>query len=420
MLTKLKRFVFHGDFINIFSASIINKFVTFASNIILVRILSKADYGVYSYAYNIIAFILIVAGLGIPSGLLQILSENFNNKEQINKIYKYGSKVACNTNIILAGLVLLVALFFPLKIAEAQKIIMSMMLFPFFMTLYSLQITYLRSFLMTKEYAISNNINTVLISIFTLLGAYYGNVYGIVIGRYIAYAISIISISKLFHIPFYSNKDTIKSCHKKELLKISLISVANNGISELLYLLDIFIIGIVIADQEVIASYKVATTIPSALIFIPSVVVTYIYPYFAQNKDNTKWLKDKYKQLVFCMSLVNLIVIFPLLIFSKQIIQMFFGNNYQDAIPIFRILLINYFISGTFRIISGNILVTQRQLKFNFYVALFSGLINLFGNIIFISRWGAIGATFTTVLVVIVSSYMSTYRVYKIIYKERC
>lgn len=112
MFMKLKQVIFNKDFINIFSASIINKVVTFASNIILVRILSKADYGIYSYAYNIVAFILIAAGLGIPSGLLQILSENFNNKKLVDKIYRYGTKVACNTNLILAILIVVVALFF--------------------------------------------------------------------------------------------------------------------------------------------------------------------------------------------------------------------------------------------------------------------------------------------------------------------
>ena len=83
---------------------------------------------------------------------------------------------------------------------------------------------------------------------------------------------------------------------------------------------------------------------------------------------------------------LNLVIILPLFILAPSIIRVFYGSNYQDAIFIFRILLINFFVSGTFRILSGNLLVTQRQLKFNFYVALFSGVVNTIGNFILIPK----------------------------------
>ena len=73
----------------------------------------------------------------------------------------------------------------------------------------------------------------------------------------------------------------------------------------------------------------------------------------------------------------------------------------------------NYFISGTFRILSGNLLVTQRKLKFNLFVAIISSTTNIIADYLFIYCWGAIGAAYATVLVVIVSSILSTtYLVY--------
>ena len=70
-------------------------------------------------------------------------------------------------------------------------------------------------------------------------------------------------------------------------------------------------------------------------------------------------------------------------------------------------LSINYFFSGTFRTIAGNLLVTQRRLKYNTIVAVVSGLVNVLGDYILIKIIGARGAALTTMLVVLISSVMN-------------
>ena len=86
------------------------------------------------------------------------------------------------------------------------------------------------------------------------------------------------------------------------------------------------------------------------------------------------------------------------------------GEEYIDAVPVFRLLSINYFISGTFRIVSGNLLVTQRRLKFNLLIAIVSTVTNIIADYFFIQWWGSMGAAYATVLVVVISSVMSTVR----------
>ena len=70
--------------------------------------------------------------------------------------------------------------------------------------------------------------------------------------------------------------------------------------------------------------------------------------------------------------------------------------------------MISYFFSGSFRIVSGNLLVTQRKVEFNLLVAILSGIINIVGNIILIPVYGSMGAAIVTLSVVIVSSLIST------------
>ena len=72
-----------------------------------------------------------------------------------------------------------------------------------------------------------------------------------------------------------------------------------------------------------------------------------------------------------------------------------------------------YFFTSTFRIISGNLLVTQRKLGFNLAVNIISGSVNILGNLILIPHYSSVGAAITTLIVVIISSILSTtYYVY--------
>ena len=195
---------------------------------------------------------------------------------------------------------------------------------------------------------------------------------------------------------------------QKDLISIGLVSMINNGISELLYLLDVFILGIVASNEAVLASYKVATIIPTAMAFIPLSLMTYMYPYFAEHKDDREWCLSNYKKILFGFGGFNLVISSILFLGANIFVKIIFGSQYIDAVPVFRLLAINYFISGTFRIISGNLLVTQRKLKFNTIVAVLSGIVNVIADYFFIQFWGSIGAALATVLVVVFSSIMNT------------
>ena len=92
-----------------------------------------------------------------------------------------------------------------------------------------------------------------------------------------------------------------------------------------------------------------------------------------------------------------------MVIFAKWIIIIVYGAQYLDSLSCFRILVFSYFFSGTFRIISGNLLVTQRKLGVNFFISVISGVVNIFGNILLISKLGSEGAAITTLIVMIIS-----------------
>ena len=401
--------LFKTGFFHIFGSSVINKIISFLSSIILVHILTKSEYGVFTYAWNIYSLILLLNGFGIESAILQLCSEQSGNKSYEHKICNYGTRFGIKFNILLAILTIVVAAFFPLKLPGSDKILYLLSLLPMSQLLLGIILNILRSQKRNQDYAKLSTINTILILIGSTFGAVWLREKGMALGYYVAYTVSFLIGRLYMKVELLHQKENmINTKEKKTILSIAFISMCNNGLSQLLYLLDIFILGIVDPQETVLASYKVSTMIPTALTFIPLSLITYLYPYFAQHNKDGEWCLKKYKQVVMGLGMINLLIATFLLLFSPYIILIFFGKEYLDAVTIFRILAINYFFSGTFRVLSGNLLVTQRKLKFNLIIATISGLINIIADFLFIQWWGAIGAAYANTLVVIISGTVST------------
>ena len=132
--------------------------------------------------------------------------------------------------------------------------------------------------------------------------------------------------------------------------------------------------------------------------------MTFAYPYFAQNRDNKVWIKEKLSVLVKALAILNLIITVGGIIFAKPIFYILFGKKYLSAIPVFRVLMVGYFVSGTFRIPYGNVLASLGNAKANLINAIFSGVCNIILDIVLIIRFGSIGAAYATLIVFIISS----------------
>ncbi|MBE5951271.1 MAG: flippase [Lachnospiraceae bacterium] len=407
VLSDAKKRLSETGFFHIVSSSVINKIITFASGIILVHVLSKSDYGVYTYANNILGFCKIVSGFGIVSGILQVCSE-VSNSEKRERIFQYGCRIGVLFDVLLAVFIFILGLCIELPIDGANYCLRLMCALPLVQLIVDAVLTYLRVELRNKEYSYANSLSAIVTLILTSLFSLLWKTEGLILAQYmVAVGIGFFIIVH-YKTPFSLKKVSVDRENKKALLTVSGISMINNGLSQLMYLIDVFVLGIVIKDESVIASYKIATTIPTALTFVPLTIITYVYPYFARNKNNKKWLQKHYALLTGAMGIVNVCISGVLIAFAPFIIRILFGEQYLDAVIPFRILSASFLFSGTFRIISGNLLVTQRKLKFNLVIAILSGAMNTALNVFMIPRWGSIGAALATIITVICTSIVNT------------
>ena len=114
-------------FFHVFGSTAINKVISFASGIVLVRLISKSEYGVFSYANNLLNFFMIVCGFGAASGILQMCSEKMDEQEK-KALYAYASRNSFIINSFLSVMIFLTGMFIPLKI-EGAGICLAMMAF---------------------------------------------------------------------------------------------------------------------------------------------------------------------------------------------------------------------------------------------------------------------------------------------------
>ena len=404
---KIKRLTDTG-FIHIFGASAMNQVLSFLSGIILVRVLTKPDYGVFSDALNTYQFFVIFSGAGIAVGILQLCSEYCEQPDISDEIYAWSSSFGICVNVVLALVIFVSAWLIPFPIDGTSKLLAVFCGLPFFTLMYEMAVAKLRGELRAKAYSYANMVGTITYCGFSIAGALIGKSVGLIVGRYVAYIATIFFIWKKFGVHQYFEFPKLNREIKKVLLKVSIVSLVNNGLTTLFNALEVFIIGVVIVDSSVTATYKVASTIPTALSFVPLAFAVYVYPYFAKHIGQAKWLKSNLLKSLGGLALINVIIALGLIVFSRPFIVIVFGEQYTDCLPIFRLLMISYLIGGTFRTLPGNLLVSQRKLAYNTVVSVIGCSISILGNVILIPRMGSIGAAWSHFIVIIVTAIMNT------------
>ena len=407
---KLKNLFKDGIF-HIIGAGTINKIISFCSGIFIVRILSQTNYGIYTYVLNIVEIFLLTNGFGTMTGILQYGCEYKNDIVNKNGIIQFGIKIGLITSALIAFAFIIFVSVGNIAFENAGVLLISAAFIP--VMNYSVNgVEYLlRLDEKNKQYSNYSILSSILTLSSIMLGAYTLSVIGAITFRYIAGALLL-----LFAVLRYKNvreevfgkRYKAEKEVKKGFLKFSLFSCANNSIAHLFYTIDVFLIGIMIADAEIIAAYKVATTIPFALTFLTSSIITYVYPKFVEHRNDKKFLVSYYRKLILWLLLINGIIFLIGFFGAPLIIRIIYGKEYvSQSLNAFRVLMVGFLASSVLRIPSGNILDMLHLIKSNLVVSVISCVLNIVADIVFIRFWGTIGAAYATTLIYFIYGILS-------------
>lgn len=416
---KKVEYYLNTGFFHIFGANVLNKVIVLLSGVMLVRLVPKQNYGIYSYVLNIVSTAQIFSALGMVSGTFQLCSENVQDEIKKNEIYMYGSSIGIYFNIILSFILFVIPYFIKFPISGVGNLLLYASLLPIVYVLVEFQNIKLRSDLRAKEFSYSNIIGTFLVAICTILGAFMWKDKGAIVGRTMSFILTYLIVYKYTNTSVNIRPVKVDIKERNELLSISIVSMVNNGLSQLLYLVDIYVIGLVLVDSTAIATYKVATTIPTAMTFIPTSLIIYIYPYIASRKDEISWVWNTFKKYSLALLSVNTIMVTILFVFADYFIMLIFGKDYSDSVNVFRILLINYVVTASAKILIGNIMVMLRKLKYNLFETITSSILNILADYFLIKRFSIEGAAIATLFVTVVVSCISLAYLYYLYKSER-
>lgn len=407
---KIRRLKETG-FFSIFISNILAKVIVFLGSIVVVRILSKNEYGIYAYVLNTFSMLYLLDDFGASNAALQYITEQKGNKEKQQAILKYAIKLGLIGSAISGSLIFMSPFFFPFKIEEAKYLVPILCLVPILAVARGLIAVVLRANFENKKYAILNLTETIASYLFLIPLCFFFGVKGAIISRYCYTIVALILGIYLTRnlLKKDSRESQLEKEEKKGFRKYALAIQLNSSISSLLIYVDTFMVGLILSTSESVASYKVASTIPSALAFLPTCVIVYVLPYFVANNKDKEWLKSKYYKLIKYGILGYGLFTMGLILFSKLIFNFLYTQTYQEAIVPFCILMVGFFFSATLKIPTNNILCAMRKLKSNLVITILSGIVNALLNVIFIRKYGIVGAALTTTFTNIFSSIIGLF-----------
>lgn len=388
----------------IFLSSVFGQVVMFFVSIFIIRKFPKNDYGYYSIAYNLYNYIVVFVGCGLNNAVLQFCSE-IRSSDEKKAIYRFCLFTGSAFNLILMFVMPGIAHFFLNTHSKHYFVLMSA--WPMFSYISDYFLIQLRVRKENKIFMKTNVYSTVLFCVTAFFLTSRWGIEGYIYSLYAKFIFSIIVSLVL------TNRETTNECYESvklgkkfqaSMLKYSLLCCFTNFSSSIMMLLDVTCINFFIGDASVVATYKVATQLPAALMFIPSSITVFIYPYFAENNANIKWVKRNTNNLVLCLLALNGLICTVLYIFAPQIIKVLWGDKYHDALHVLRILILNYLVTGTFNMAFGNVMVALKKVNINFIKTLIFSSTNIILNVIMVKQIGSIGAAYATLIVSILSS----------------
>ena len=393
--------VYISGFIHVFIANIVSQLVAFCGSIFYVRMLGVTQFGIYTFAYTIISFFLLMNGFGAASGILQFVSRASDDSTRLSYL-KYSVIIGVIFNCILSIGIFLYANIITLPIKGSKEILCLMAFFPIGRLYIDIFQAYLRATLQNQllaKFAISTNL---LLLISNIIGINYYGLQGFIWSTYISYILIIALATFFYKLPNVFQIKLIR-LNIREFISYSMYVTIGNAFSQLLFILDIIIISYILKNAVIIGVYKVATVIPFAINFIPGIVSTFFYPYFAKNAHNYQYIKALKYKIQKGMFIFSFIISVVLIILAKPIITIIFGAAYLDSVIPFQILCFGFWILATFRNINGNVLAALGYAKFAMWQNLFVVIINIILTYVLVINFGIIGSAIGVVVIYAIS-----------------
>lgn len=379
--------------------------------------------GIFALSFTVLNIFVLFGKFGLDVSIVKFIGELSEKKDfsSIKDIYLKIITLAVPVNILLSTLLFFVAPYLSEYVFHKPKLtlyfqLISLGILP--MSLRFIHANAIRGLRNIKLYSFLQNISMYMFSLLFLIIFFF-----IGTSNEIGYAIVSLLLGLFMGLCFstyfwfkesgFLKRMRTDSITIKKILSISTPLLISSSIMLILGLADTVMLGIFKTEADVgvyNVTYKIATA--GMIVFMAMSSITTPKIATAYGNNDIKLLKKTVLQSTKLIAIFSLPIYIGIFLFSTQILSIF-GNEFISGTLTLTLLTIGFFIKSIFGT-SEYILQMSNQQKSLIIFATFVALINILLNYLLIPEFGIVGASFASMLSIIVYQYMLVIQVKKL------
>ncbi|MBD3386061.1 oligosaccharide flippase family protein [candidate division KSB1 bacterium] len=393
--------------------------MNFISQILLVRYLSKADYGAWAYALSVVSFFQVISSFGFKNAISRYLPY-YSERKEYPKMFGLLLLVAATIALLSTMVITLIFLFpsLPQKLVSQSDfpvLIVTILIFAVPIESFDRALMALFASLdkplaiFWRKYLLSPalKLTLVLIVIYFQKNLYFLS-YGYIIVGMTGLALYSALLIRLLKTQSAQTPHSFRSLQfpVRELYGFSIPLFTTEMMAMLLLTADTFFLGY-FHGTETLATYRVILPLAQlntmikmtfSLLFMPAVARLWA-------KGNHQAMNQLYWQTAQWLALLS----FPLFALTfasaENLTSLFYGERYQGSWLYLQILAAAYFFDISLGFNALTLKVTGR-IRYIVAINIIAVTANIILNILLIPEWGALGAAIATALSVMIHALL--------------
>jgi O-antigen/teichoic acid export membrane protein len=376
----------------VFSATIIAKILSFIASWTALKFISNDELGVVLFAYNFILFLIPVSGFGLHQSLLRY-SALVKTDQEKNSLFLYVFNKGILASLGLILLIISVSFFINFKFENTLPyiIVLSFVILPSF--LFEIIRAQFRLQHNNKAFAYTELVHSIVLLVSVFLLSYYFKEVGYTIALLITPLLTSIFFIKKIKIDFKSKIKT--QIADFTFWKYGFFASLSNVVTQLLFVIDILLIGYLLEDTEMITNYRYISLIPFSLLFLPMVFISTDFVAFTEKIYDKKYIVNYMKSYMTFFLIISCFLFLFSYFFAEQILTLL-DSSFTQFTDVFLILIFGIIGIYIFRGLYGNLLSYIVKAHINYYIASFSLIVNIVSNYYLIPKYGIKGAAITS------------------------
>lgn len=397
----------------VFFATIISRCLSFLASWFALQLIDNKELGVVLFAYNIIIFLIPVSGFGLHQSLIRYGALAKTDEEK-NSIFLYVFKKGIISSFVLIFLIILISCFIDFKFENTLTyiIILSFVILPSF--LFEIVRAQFRLQYNNKAFAYTEFAHSIILVITVFVFSYFFKETG--------YAFALL-ITPLLAALLFLRKLKINFSSKIKLpiinfsfWKYGFFASLSNVVTQLLFVIDILLIGYLLEDTEMITNYRYISLIPFSLLFLPRVFIATDFVAFTENIFDKNYIKNYVKSYMLFFFFASVILLVFSWVFDEEILSIL-DTHFTKFSDTFLILMLGVTGIYIFRGIFGNLLSSIGKAHINYYIASFALVLNIISNYYLIPKYGIKGAAITSSILMWLTGILSAI-IFFLLYKK--